>query len=438
MYYNVKRLFAPLIFPSLLIILSMIIGWQWDRMLSYADIDIELSAFIVIFPLVPYLLFAIVVILGTRSNNSGLILCTIILTISYYILNLPISYHVVDSSFIIPRIISFLLPVNIFLFSFIEKKKIRMFFIYIFIILVEIGVFCFLFYLFEFPESKTIIQFHTEFPKLAVSLLVFTHYLYGIFLKTSLINNIPVISLFTFTIIIVFFIVKFVNSRDVRNGGYIFVNISVFLAMCSIDPVPSLMLFFTTSGLILLITTIESSFSMAYIDELTGLHGRRSLNETLSTLNKNYAIAMLDIDYFKKFNDRYGHKTGDQVLRMVASKLNEVGGGARSFRYGGEEFTAIFPGKTSKEAKPYMEEYREKLKATEFVVRSPIRRSSTSKNRGKSASKDRKTVTVTISIGIAEYGENQTKPEKVLKAADKILYKAKRLGRNRVEIQKKK
>jgi diguanylate cyclase (GGDEF)-like protein len=85
-----------------------------------------------------------------------------------------------------------------------------------------------------------------------------------------------------------------------------------------------------------------------------------------------------------------------------------------------------------------MDEYREILKGTEFIVRSPIRRSSTSKNRGKTTSKDRKTVFVTVSIGIAEYGGNQTKPEKVLKAADKILYKAKRLGRNRVEIQKKK
>ncbi len=437
MYYNVKRLFAPLIFPSLLIILSMIIGWQWDRMLFHADIDNQLTAFIVIFPLVPYLLFVIVAILGARSNNSGLILCTIILTISYFILNHSSSYPFIDSNFIIPRIISFLLPINIFLFTFVEKKKIRVFFIYIVIIIIEIIIIRFLYYLIEFPESKIIIQFYEEFPKLAASLLVLAQYMFGIFLKTSIIDNIPVISLFTFVIIITFMIFKFVSSRDVRNGGYLFVTISVFLSVCSSEPVPTLMLFFTVSGLILLITTIEASFSMAYIDELTGLHGRRSLNETLSTLNKNYAIAMIDIDHFKKFNDRYGHKTGDQVLKMVAAKLSEVTGGAKSFRYGGEEFTTIFPGKTSKEAKPFMEEYRAILESTEFIVRSPIRRSSTSKNRGKSTSKDRKTVTVTVSIGIAEYSGNQTKPEKVLKAADKILYKAKRLGRNRVEIQKK-
>ena len=239
--------------------------------------------------------------------------------------------------------------------------------------------------------------------------MIFTEHLYGIFFKTSLIDNIPVISLFTFLIIIFLMILRFVNSRDVRNGGYLFVTISVFLSICSRVPAPALMIFFTSSGLILLITTIEASFSMAYIDELTGLHGRRSLNDTLSTLTKNYSIAMLDIDHFKKFNDKYGHKIGDQVLKMVASKLSEISGGAKIFRYGGEEFTVIFTGKTSRESEPIMEDFRKKLEETEFFMRSSLRRSSTSKNRGKLISKDKKKETITISIGIAEYDENQTK-----------------------------
>ncbi|MBT5420262.1 MAG: diguanylate cyclase [Candidatus Cloacimonetes bacterium] len=438
MYYNVRRLLAPLIFPSFIIILSMIINWQWNSMLQHANFDNELTAFIVISPLIPYFLFIIVAILGIRSKNYGLILCTIVLAGSYLILIKPIAYPETDIIFIVPRVISFLLPINILIFSIIEKQKLRSFLLNTALIFIQFGILRFLFVLIEMPESDIILQFHAEFPKLAAALLIFTQHLYGVFLNTSLIKNVPSVSLLSFAIIILFMIIRFVNNRDVRNGGYIFVVISAYLAVCTSTPIPALMLFFTATGIILLITTIEASFSMAYIDELTGLHGRRSLNETLSTLNKNYAIAMLDIDHFKKFNDNYGHKTGDQVLKMVAAKLSEVSGGAKSFRYGGEEFTTIFPGKKASEAKPYMDEYREILKGTEFIVRSPIRRSSTSKNRGKTTSKDRKTVFVTVSIGIAEYGGNQTKPEKVLKAADKILYKAKRLGRNRVEIQKKK
>jgi len=438
LYYNFKKLINPLIIPCILIFFSIIISWQWDRMLLQANIDNELSAFIIILPLIPYFLFVIVAILGVRSKNSGLILITIILSISYFILPHSTEGNVVNSNFIILRIISFLLPINLLLFSFIGKKRLKLVIVYLFLILIEVGIFRFLYYLIESPESVFVIQFQTEFPGTAASFMAFNLNMFEILSKTSFIENIPTISLYSFIVVIIFMILRFLSRKDIRSGSYIFIIISVFLAFFSKESVPIITIFFTTAGLILLITTIEASFFMAYIDELTGLHGRRSLNETMSTLTKNYAIAMLDIDHFKKFNDRYGHKIGDQVLKMIATKLSEVSGGAKSFRFGGEEFTTIFPGKTAQEAKPYMDEYRIKLENTKFIVRSPKRRSSTSKNRGKSASKNRNTATVTVSIGIAEYGINQSKPEKVLKAADKILYKAKRLGRNRVEIQKTK
>ena len=94
---------------------------------------------------------------------------------------------------------------------------------------------------------------------------------------------------------------------------------------------------------------------------------RGSLNEALVNLGKRYAIAMIDIDRFKKFNDKYVHKTGDQVLKMVASKLKELTGGAKVFRYGGEEFTAIFAGKAAQEAVPHLDTYRKIIESTPFV-----------------------------------------------------------------------
>ncbi len=113
MYKSTKRLFNPLIIPSLLIALSIIIGWQWDRMITQADIDNELSAFIVIFPLIPYILFSIIAMLGIRSKNLGLIFLTMILTSSYFILeNTSLSPGVYSNS-ATHRIISFLLPVNV-------------------------------------------------------------------------------------------------------------------------------------------------------------------------------------------------------------------------------------------------------------------------------------------------------------------------------------
>jgi diguanylate cyclase (GGDEF)-like protein len=164
---------------------------------------------------------------------------------------------------------------------------------------------------------------------------------------------------------------------------------------------------------------------MAYLDELTGLPGRRSLNETRLNLGRKYAIAMMDVDHFKQFNDVYGHKVGDQVLRTIASRLANITGGAKTFRYGGEEFTAIFPGKTVREAAPHVEKFRRALEATPFVIR---KKKAASAGGGSYGNEQ---VHVTVSIGLASPNLNLTDPEKVLKAADKMLNTAKQAGRNR-------
>jgi hypothetical protein len=80
-----------------------------------------------------------------------------------------------------------------------------------------------------------------------------------------------------------------------------------------------------TAALILGASLIETSYVLAYHDELTGIRGRRAFNESLLSLDQQYAIAIVDIDHFKKFNDTYGHDVGDQVLCMVAKRLSQVG-----------------------------------------------------------------------------------------------------------------
>jgi len=119
---------------------------------------------------------------------------------------------------------------------------------------------------------------------------------------------------------------------------------------------------------------------------------------------------------------------------MVASKLREMSGGSKAFRYGGEEFTAIFPGKDAEEAVPYLQKYRRMIENTPFMVRSKTRRKSTSENRGKTKLSGLRRATVTVSIGVAAPDKGLANPELVLKAADKSLYKAKKAGRNRVRL----
>ena len=201
-------------------------------------------------------------------------------------------------------------------------------------------------------------------------------------------------------------------------------------------------LLLVSGGAVLLIGVLQDSYNMAYRDELTGLLGRRALDERLTTLGRRYVIAMVDVDHFKKFNDRYGHDVGDQVLKMVASQLNKTSGGARAYRYGGEEFTLLFPGKSVQQAKPHLEAVREVIADYAMALRTdsrPKRSKDGKKQRratdNKGVRKARaKTVGVTVSIGLAERNDKQRQPEQVIKAADKALYKAKNQGRNRLAL----
>lgn len=182
-------------------------------------------------------------------------------------------------------------------------------------------------------------------------------------------------------------------------------------------------LFFGITGIMLIVAVIQDSYSMAYLDELTGLPARRALKEELMKLRGEYTIAMVDIDFFKKFNDTYGHDTGDDVLRLVASVLTKVSGGGKAFRYGGEEFTIVFPHIGLAEALPHLEGLRAAIEKCPYDYRG--------KQAGKAKKKKAaKKLFVTISIGVAGRSEKHPETQAVIKAADAALYRAKKKGRN--------
>ncbi|GAB3476873.1 GGDEF domain-containing protein [Marinomonas epiphytica] len=160
------------------------------------------------------------------------------------------------------------------------------------------------------------------------------------------------------------------------------------------------------------------SHRMAYLDDLTQLPGRRALNEAFLGLSKHYAIAMLDVDHFKKFNDTYGHDMGDKVLKAVAKQLKTSAFQGKAFRYGGEEFTLLFKGKKIRNLEEQLEDVRQNIAEQEVMVFDPKKQ------------KDMP-VKVTVSIGLAHVESNEL-AESVLKRADEALYQAKRKGRNKV------
>ena len=187
------------------------------------------------------------------------------------------------------------------------------------------------------------------------------------------------------------------------------------------------------AGLMVTIAVLQDTFRMAFRDELTGIPSRRALNERLAGLGNRYAIAMADVDHFKKFNDTYGHDLGDQVLKMVAAHIARVGGGGKAYRYGGEEFTILFPGKDTAEATPYLEALRGEVESYRLALRAEDRPKKAKRGkRERGGWRGKNSVAVTISIGVAERNERLATPQAVIEAADRALYRAKEKGRNRV------
>jgi diguanylate cyclase (GGDEF)-like protein len=195
--------------------------------------------------------------------------------------------------------------------------------------------------------------------------------------------------------------------------------------------------FTAAAGAILIVAMLQESHRLAFNDELTGLPGRRALQEAMAGLGPRYVLAMADVDHFKSFNDTHGHDVGDQVLKLVAARLAGVEGGGRAFRYGGEEFTVLFADTALEEAMPHLDAIRGSVAAYHMAVRGedrPKAKEQGEKLRAHDTEEQQapeKLLSVTISIGAAGPGGGAT-PAQVLKAADEALYRAKRGGRNRV------
>ena len=265
---------------------------------------------------------------------------------------------------------------------------------------------------------------------------------------------IPLWLLSTFIAAIAVFIWRFFRTRKPIEPGFAWSVAAVFLWLQFAPVGKGSTAYVATAALILGASLIETSYVLAYHDELTGIRGRRAFNESLLSLDQQYAIAIVDIDHFKKFNDTYGHDVGDQVLCMVASRLSEVGGAGQAFRCGGEEFAIVFRNASAREAFDHLDALRHMIEQSTFQMRGSERRAETridtakdlrtnESDRRKSAKKktgfgpqpdqpDR--LSVTVSIGVAEPSTRYRQPEQVIQAADQALYRAKHKGRNRVEL----
>ena len=217
--------------------------------------------------------------------------------------------------------------------------------------------------------------------------------------------------------------------RHSAETAAFFAALAVTVPVLHLAQLAAVALFLAATGLAFGYAVVQESWSMAYLDELTGLPGRRALEEQMRQLGKRYAIAMVDVDHFKHFNDRYGHDVGDQVLRFVASRLLQSTLTGKPFRYGGEEFCLLYGGRNLTDVHDELERLRADIESCRFDLRRRERRGD-----GVDPATEDDMLSITVSIGAAEYGDRHDEPWTVLKAADQALYDAKHAGRNRVSL----
>lgn len=157
----------------------------------------------------------------------------------------------------------------------------------------------------------------------------------------------------------------------------------------------------------------------ALFDSLTGLYNRRSFDHDLKSLcqsGQSICLILADIDHFKGYNDNYGHLFGDSVIKGLAKRLqSNTRDGIHAYRFGGEEFALIVPNKQLRVARQYAESLRRSIEKLSIK----------DKRSGKQVAN------ITASFGVAELQSNES-ADSLIERADKLLYEAKQLGRNRV------
>ena len=240
-------------------------------------------------------------------------------------------------------------------------------------------------------------------------------------------------------------LVRLIQRHRAMDSGMFWSLIATWLGLQAGGAGKTGSAYFGAAALVLASSIIENSYSLAYQDELTALASRRAFNDALLRLKHPYAIAAVDIDHFKRINDNFGHDTGDQVLRLVASRLARVTGGGEAFRVGGEEFTILFPGRTAKDVTDHLELLRMNIESSSFKIRAGEERRKAARESDRRTTGVRKSrkpkpvpeaqpgaVSMTVSIGIAE-SQPKLRAEEVIEQADQALYRAKQGGRNRIE-----
>lgn len=346
-----------------------------------------------ILPYVFYLLCLIIIATSVHFNRNKFIFIIVALVL----FDLGFKYLDPQKATLLYMYASMIFPLHLLIFLLLKERGLFSLWGFIkigFFILEIAGAFYFLYYLspdiYKLLKIKLFAINFYPLKDLSIAIGIFASFM----LIALIMFNRYIIYNTSFLVILVTFMLSlyFIKLPHVKELGFFCISIIIFTIL------------------------IREAYRLAFYDELTSLPGRRALIEDMAKLGRKYSLAMCDIDFFKKFNDTYGHDTGDEVLKMVASKLLNVKGG-KAYRYGGEEFVILFPSKELSEAYLNVDSIRQIIASSAFKVRNK---------------KSSKTIYINISAGVCQNSSKDKDAFAVMKRADNALYKAKKAGRNQV------
>ena len=351
----------------------------------------------IIFSLTPYLFYAlslIVIWVSWHFNRNRFIFIIVPLVL----VHIGFEYFSAQKATLLFRYISLIYPIHLLIFLIFKERGLFSFW----------GILKILFFAIELGIVLYLIYFPNEYIENFLNIKLFAVNFYPL---KDLSVAIGIFVLFIMIAVVMF------GRYLIYSASFLVILLTYYLGLYFLKTPHAIEMAFLSIATIIFTLLIRESYRLAFYDELTALPGRRALIEDMAKLGRKYTIAMVDIDFFKKFNDTYGHDTGDEVLKMVASKLAEVSGSGKSYRYGGEEFVVMFASKEADESFPHVDTLRQNIATSAFVVRNK---------------KSSKKIYVNISAGVAQNSTKDSDPFAVMKRADKALYKAKKAGRNRV------
>ena len=245
-------------------------------------------------------------------------------------------------------------------------------------------------------------------------------------------TRIPQAALLMLFVVGLMHLVRFTINRDPFDGGSAWAIPAVFLAFHGQQLGWQSTNFFATAGLILFVSLIQSSYQRTYLDDLTGIAGRLAYEEATAQAEKQFALAVLSIDQLKTYANTHGKSVAEQILKLVAPKVQANCQGGRVFRISGEELTLLFRNQSAVETLVALEQVRKAVETVSLYLRGRDRVWEDRRGMLSPGSKDRE-LPLSVSIGVAGKSEESSTLNLVIKSAYRALYDAKAAGGNVVK-----